>query len=159
MIPLKDLKTASVYQFHPERLSSVVFHQGKDDGAKHTLIVDDVKMIRMEDWNAHIPDQPMYRVAPNILKATGYERHVLLQWKAEPKDCSYAKVWRAIGNGEFTAIGIMRPGVGMYSDFLGKAGVEARYKVAFVFEGKEEKHTENPQWQPQQLMKCLMTNC
>lgn len=42
-VPLDQLKTASIYPFHPEYLQNVVFQQGGDDGKQHTLIVDDVR--------------------------------------------------------------------------------------------------------------------
>src|SRR6202051_4176196 len=43
-IPLAERKSASVYSFQPERLQSLIFHQGRADGAKHVLIVDDIRI-------------------------------------------------------------------------------------------------------------------
>ena len=43
-IPLSAFHTSSIYEFRPEDLRSVVFHQGRADGARHTLIVDEVRM-------------------------------------------------------------------------------------------------------------------
>src|SRR5258706_1285593 len=74
-VPMSGLKSASVYEFHPERLQSVIFHQGRADGVAHTLIVDQV----------HVADEPPAGVAaapmaaPTQLTAKGDERPVLLR--------------------------------------------------------------------------------
>ncbi|TMI91277.1 MAG: hypothetical protein E6H00_04395, partial [Bacillati bacterium ANGP1] len=36
-IPLAEFSTASIYQFRPQFLRDVVFHQGRPDGVRHTL--------------------------------------------------------------------------------------------------------------------------
>jgi len=43
-MPFRELRSASVYEFHPERLQKVVFLQGRADGNRHVLIVDDVRV-------------------------------------------------------------------------------------------------------------------
>src|SRR5690242_18197426 len=43
-IPLTDFRTASIYEFRPEYLQNVIFHQGRPDGVQHTLIVDEFRV-------------------------------------------------------------------------------------------------------------------
>ncbi len=75
-IPLEGLRSASVYEFHPERLQSLVFHQGRADGVKHVLIIDDVR----------VDDDPIEGAAgleaPDHVEAKGYDRHVVVRWRA-----------------------------------------------------------------------------
>ena len=77
-IPLAKLRSASVYQFHPERLQSIIFHQRRADGKKHVLIVDDIR----------VDDEPAAGAAPTSLpvpdgvSAKGYDRHIDVQWRA-----------------------------------------------------------------------------
>jgi hypothetical protein len=77
-IPFAKLRSASVYQFHSERLQSVIFHQRRADGRKHVLIVDDIR----------IDDEPAPGVAkgllpvPNGVSAKGFDRHIDVQWQA-----------------------------------------------------------------------------
>ena len=37
-IPLSEFHSGSIYPFRPEYLQNVVFHQGRADGARHTLV-------------------------------------------------------------------------------------------------------------------------
>src|SRR5437899_2180396 len=41
-IPLTAFHTGSIYEFRPEYLRNVVFHQGRADGVRHTLIIADI---------------------------------------------------------------------------------------------------------------------
>jgi len=125
-IPMLALKSASVYEFHPERLQSVIFHQGRADGVAHTLIVDQVR----------VADEPSAGeaaaliAAPTQLTARGYDRHVLLQWEgAESAELAHYVIYRSLDGGAWTPIGIQLPGTHLYSDFLGRTKVKAQYRV------------------------------
>ena len=127
-IPLTALHTDSVYAFHPQYLQSVIFHQGRADGARHTLIVDEV---RVDDDAANAESKSAKLPTPDHLRATGYDRHIVLQWEAiETAALARFVVLRSIDGGPFEPIGIQLPGIHRYSDFLGKANVKAAYKVA-----------------------------
>ena len=126
-IPMSGLKSASVYEFHPERLQSVIFHQGRADGVAHTLIVDQV----------HVADEPLASeaavpmAAPTQLTASGYDRHVLLRWEgAETAGLAHYVIYRSLEGGAWTPIGIQLPGIHLYSDFLGRVGARVDYKVS-----------------------------
>jgi exo beta-1,2-glucooligosaccharide sophorohydrolase (non-reducing end) len=125
-VPLMGLKSASVYEFHPERLQSVIFHQGPADNVAHVLVVDQVRVA--DESSDDAPGAALS--APMKLTATGYDRHVLLRWEASDRpDLAHYVVYRSLDGGAFTPIGIQLPGTRLYSDFLGRAGVQASYKV------------------------------
>ena len=126
-IPFAKLRSASVYEFRPERLQSLIFHQGRADGQKHVLIVDDVR----------IDDEPAPGAAPAALpvpegvSARGYDRHVDVQWSVPAGSAaSYYVVYRSTDGAPFVPVGTQRPGVNRYADFIGRPGVRSSYRVA-----------------------------
>ncbi len=132
-IPFAKLRSASVYQFRPERLQSVIFHQRRADGKKHVLIVDD---IRIDDvppaTTAQLP-------VPDAASAKGFDRHIDVQWQAPAESAAeYYVVSRSLDGGPFLPVGTQRPGVNRHADFIGRSGVTARYRVAAVdWEGRQ----------------------
>ncbi len=123
-IPLSDCRTASIYPFRPEYLHSITFHQGRSDDLRHTLIIDEM---RVDDDAAGAAPLP----APTNVRATGYDRHVELEWDAiEPQALARYVVYRSLDGIDFTPVGIQLPGIHRYEDFLGKPDVHAYYKVA-----------------------------
>ena len=125
-VPMAALKSASVYEFHPERLQSVIFHQGRGDGVAHTLIIDQVRVADEPTSGEAAPPTE----SPTQLIAKGYDRHVLLRWDAaETAELAHYVIYRSLDGAEWTPIGIQLPGIHLYSDFLGRASVKADYKV------------------------------
>jgi len=125
-IPMRELKSASVYSFHPERLQNVILMQGRADGKRHVLIVDDVRV----DDDAQLAAAPVL-AAPENVEAKGYDRHVVLTWQAqEPEGFDHFVIYRALDGGTFEPIGIQLPGTHRYSDFIGRANAKAKYKIA-----------------------------
>ena len=123
-IPFSDIATASIYPFNPTYLKSLTFHQDRADNVRHTLIIDE---IRVADAPASTTTLP----APTDLRATGYDRHVELEWRTvEPVGLARFVIYRSMDGSDFTPIGIQLPGIHRYEDFLGKSGVHAHYKVA-----------------------------
>lgn len=124
-VPLSAFHTASIYNFRPEYLRNVVFHQSRADGVRHVLIIDEIQTDDDSPANqgAALP-------APTNVRAVGYDRHVEVRWDAvkSPGLGRYI-IYRSM-NGNFEPIGIQLPGTTRYSDFIGKAGVTAQYKVA-----------------------------
>ena len=126
-IPFAKLRSASVYQFRPERLQSVIFHQRRADGKKHVLIVDD---IRIDDETAAGAAAAALPV-PDGVAAKGYDRHIDVKWQAPAESAAeYYVVSRSLDGGPFVPVGTQRPGVNRYADFIGRSGVTARYQVA-----------------------------
>ncbi|HYL01412.1 MAG TPA: glucoamylase family protein [Steroidobacteraceae bacterium] len=125
-IPLADFSTASIYPFRPEFLASVIFHQGRADGARHTLIIDE---IRVAD---DPPEEPAPAPGvPQQVRATGYDRHVVVRWDpVESPALARYVVYRSLDGKAYEPIGIQLAGRERYADFLGKPGITAQYKVA-----------------------------
>jgi hypothetical protein len=125
-IPMTALHSASVYDFAPERLQSVVFHQGRADGVEHTLIVDQV----------HVHDDPGVAAplrTPVRVSAQGYERHVVVRWdsdSAEPEGFAHYVIYRSVGGGAYAPVGIQLPGIHRFVDWLGRPAITASYRVA-----------------------------
>jgi len=125
-IPFSDFHTASIYQFRPQDLQNIVFHQGRADGTRHTLIIDEIR--EGDDVPAGDAALPP---APENVRAIGYDRHVEVRWDSVSTSLfGRYVIYRSIGGKEFEPVGIQLPGTNRYSDFLGKAGVTAQYKVA-----------------------------
>jgi len=125
-IPLADLPTASIYPFRPQFLRDVVFHQGRPDGVRHTLIIDEIRV------GDDPPDEKsLLLAAPEGVRAMGYDRHVEVRWDPV-KSLALARyiIYRSLDGKVFEPVGIQLAGSERYSDVLGKAGVTAQYKVA-----------------------------
>jgi hypothetical protein len=125
-IPLTEFHSASIYEFRPQYLENVVFHQNRPDGVQHTLIVDEFR-IDGDPVNSSADKLP----APQNVKATGYERHVDVSWNpiSDPALGRYV-IYRSLDAKNFEPIGVQIPGNSRFTDFVGKPGVTASYKVA-----------------------------
>jgi len=122
-IPLGELRTGSVYPFDPQWLQSVVFHQGRADGAAHVLYIDD---IRVDDGAPAAPQR-----APQGVEAQGYERHAIVRWSETDADAAdHVVVYRSSDGGRsYTPIGIQRAGERRFFDWLGEPGKTAWYRI------------------------------
>jgi exo beta-1,2-glucooligosaccharide sophorohydrolase (non-reducing end) len=123
-IPLNRFVSASVDAFLPHRLTTILLLQGEADGAPHTMYLDD---IRIED------DPPGIKAPPAVhgVQAKGYERHIDLSWDAVT-DANLAQyvVYRSIDGKPYRQIGVQRPGVNRYCDYVGDPHFTASYKVS-----------------------------
>src|SRR5262252_4992206 len=122
-IPLSEFRSASMYEFHPEYLRNVIFLQKRPDNQHHTLILDE---IRVDDDMAPSAN-PL--PAPQNVRAIGYDRHVEVRWDPTGDVARYV-IYRSTDGKEFRAIGTQLPDTYRFSDFLGKAGIKAQYKIA-----------------------------
>ncbi len=124
-IPFSDFHSASIYPLRLQDLQNVVFHQGRADGMRHTLIVDEIRV--GDDEGAG--DATL--TIPQNVRAIGYDRHVEVRWdSASTSLFGRYIIYRSIAGQDFEPVGIQVPGTHRYSDFLGKPGVTAQYKVA-----------------------------
>jgi hypothetical protein len=129
-IPLAEFHTGSIYPFRPQYLQNIIFLQGRADGVQHTLILDE---IRIDDDAAGNPARGASAMlpAPQNVRAVGFDRHIEVHWDSVDRPALRRYViYRALDGKDFQPIGIQLPGTQRYSDFLGKAGVTAQYKVA-----------------------------
>jgi hypothetical protein len=125
-IRLSQFRSSSIYEFDPQYVRSVVFHQRNADGARHILILDELRLgDDPEPGKGHavLP-------SPRNLRAVGYDRHVDVTWDSvsNPAVARYV-IYRSLEDKKFEPVGIQLPDIHRYADFLGKSGVTARYKV------------------------------
>jgi hypothetical protein len=125
-IPLSRFRTSSIYDFDSQYVRSVVFHQRTADAAPHVLILDEIRL--GED---PISDKQTLLIPPQNVRAVGYDRHVDVSWDAtkNPAPARYV-IYRSLDGQNYEPVGIQLPDIHRYSDFLGKSGVTAHYKVA-----------------------------
>lgn len=123
-IPLAAFHTQSIYNFRPDYIRSIVFHQRRADVARHTLIIDEIRTDEPPLASEALP-------APKNVHAIGYDRHVELRWDPV-KSASLGRyiIYRSYDNHDFEPIGTQLPDITRYSDFLGQSGVSAHYKIA-----------------------------
>lgn len=128
-IPLVEFRTASTHPFDPQYVRRVIFVQGQADATPRTLLVDDI--VIDDDAGDDVSSSPSALAPPATVRAIGYDRHVDVSWDqvASPSLGRYV-IHRSLDGERFEPIGIQRPGIHRYSDFLGRAGVTARYKVS-----------------------------
>ena len=129
-IPFSAFKAGSIYGFEPKYLQNIIFLQGRADGVRHTLILDEIRIDDDEAVNGHRESETKLTPPANVT-AIGYDRHVEIRWDdvKSPRLAHYV-IYRSVDRKEFEPIGIQLPGTHRYTDFLGKAGVKAEYKVA-----------------------------
>jgi exo beta-1,2-glucooligosaccharide sophorohydrolase (non-reducing end) len=132
-LPLSEFETASIHPFQPRELHSLYFSQGVADNAPHTLIIDEVKI---DDQSAASPVAAEIRAAPHSPKnvqAKGYDRHIDISWDPvkDSEVQSYA-IYRSVDKHKFQPIGIQSADINRYTDFVGRSGVKATYRVKAV---------------------------
>lgn len=129
-IPMTAFHAASIYEFRPQFLQSIVLHQGRGDGVRHTLILDEIRIDGGNSRGAAASNSKMRLFAPQNVQAIGYDRHIEVRW-APVKDPGVARyiIYRSLDGGNFEPVGMQLPDSSRYTDFLGKSGVKAQYKV------------------------------
>jgi exo beta-1,2-glucooligosaccharide sophorohydrolase (non-reducing end) len=123
-IPLTAFRTASLHPFEPRRVVTLIFVQGATDSTAHTIAIDDIRI--ENDPAPHQAAPP----APSGLRATGYERHIDITWKpvSDPALAQYV-IYRSERGEPFQPIGVQRPGVNRYCDYVGDAHATASYRI------------------------------
>ena len=115
-------------RFDPARLAAVTLIQGLDDGARHVLHIDDVRI--GDDPAAADTTAPP---PPGALVAKGYERHVDLSWQANSApDLQHYVIHRSIDGGAFQPFAVQKGHLTRFVDFLGEPGRTASYRVSAV---------------------------
>ena len=131
-IPFRRIETGSIHALDPRQLKTLIFQQGQADGAPHTLFVDEIRIDPARADGA----KPAPLPAPENLKAKAYERHIDLSWDYPTGDGSSGSraerfvIYRSLDGKNFVPVGVQTPGIHRYTDFLGKVGETADYRVA-----------------------------
>jgi len=124
-IPFSAFRTTSIYEFRREQLQNITFLQGRADDVRHVLILDEIRV----DNNVSTSHSPL--PAPQNVRSTGYDRHIDIQWDpVTSPDLGRYIIYRSLDGQGFKPIGIQLSDIHLYTDFLGKSGVSAQYKVA-----------------------------
>jgi hypothetical protein len=141
-IPLSEFHTGSIYEFRPAFVQNVLFLQGRSDGVSHTLIIDEIRFDDDAESDATVRAS---LPTPQQVTATGYDRHVDVRWDPV-RDAALDRyvIYRALDGKDFRPIGIQIPGTQRFSDFLGKSGVTAQYKVAAMDRHYRQSQLSNP---------------
>jgi exo beta-1,2-glucooligosaccharide sophorohydrolase (non-reducing end) len=146
-IPFTRIETNSVTSFDPRRLAALSFEQSAADAAPHILFLDEVRIEQGRAASTMSPRGTPATPAPRNLQARSFERHVDLTWDLTEKPSSKAAsyngslnsneraslsrfvIYRSFDGAHFEPIGMQTPTVHRYTDFLGKIGEKAYYKV------------------------------
>jgi len=129
-IPLREFTTDSIRPFNPSQVVKIVFGQSAADGKGHSLIIDEIKI---DDFSAAAIDAlkpaPVLPTPQNAA-AKAYERHIDINWDpVESGELQRYLVYRATNGQDFRLVGMQVPGINRYTDYLGKPGETAIYKV------------------------------
>ena len=134
--PVKDTREV---KFNPARLNSIVIVQSLDDAAPHTLYIDD---ITIEDAPSASSTKP---AAPQGLAAKGYDRHVDLTWTpVKSPNIRYYQIYRSEDGAKFTPVGIQKPHIARYADFVGASDKTMHYKITAVDASFNESAASTP---------------
>ncbi len=133
-IPLDTFRSASIHELTPNLLQSIVLSQGEADGLSHTLILDEIKIDSAEEAaGQEALSERSSLASPTNLKATGFERHIDLTWDAAAgPELQHYRIERSTDGGPFMGVGIQVPGITRFTDFLGRVGQKATYRVVSV---------------------------
>ncbi len=113
--------------FDPHRAATVFFEQWLDDGAPHTLYIDEIAITSGDPRDSTPPP------APHALRARGFERHIELAWEpVQAPDLRGYRIERSTDGTRFAAIAVQTSWFHRYVDFLGAPGRRATYRVRAV---------------------------
>jgi hypothetical protein len=124
IIPLAafDTATADIELAH---FAKLMFAQSVDDGAPHTLYIDEVRLLD--------PGVAAAAPAPAGLTARAYDRHVDLRWTAGPDpDVAYYLIHRSSDGVTFHPIGIQNPAFDRFTDFVDQTNTTLFYRLTAV---------------------------
>jgi exo beta-1,2-glucooligosaccharide sophorohydrolase (non-reducing end) len=114
--------------FDVSQAVSVSFMQGLDDGAEHTVYLDDFMII-----DSTAPADTTPPAAPAGLTVRGYERHCDLSWQpATDDDVLVWRIYRSENGTDFTPVATQRGNWTRFPDFTGAPGRTFHYKVSAV---------------------------
>lgn len=122
-IPLNAFHSAGLETFDPHHTNGLIFSQGTADGTHHVVYLDDIRIENEAKSQDVMP-------APKDLLAKGYELHIDLTWSpVENPDLAQYVIYRSINGGKFLPVGVQRPGVNRFCDYLGNPHLTASYRV------------------------------
>jgi len=110
--------------FDPHRAAVVFFEQSLDDGAPHTLYVDEIVITSGDPADTTPPP------VPRGLVARGFERHIELAWESvQAPDLRGYRIERSTDDKRFETIDVQSSWFNRYADYLGFPPRRATYRV------------------------------
>jgi hypothetical protein len=108
-----------------QRVQKLIFSQSVDDGERHTLFIDEIKILH--SFSDGTP------LAPGGLTAQASDRHIDLRWSAQAgPEIHYYQICRSRDGKNFDQIGIQNPSFDRYTDYVGEARGEFFYRITAV---------------------------
>lgn len=106
---------------------SVIFLQGLDDNAEHTLYVDDILVLDGATADTEAP------AAPSHLTVRGYERHCDLSWNPSPSpDVVSYRIHRSTDGAHYVPVATQRNAWTRFEDFLGAPSQNVSYRISAI---------------------------
>jgi hypothetical protein len=134
-LPLSEFETASIHPFEARELHSLHFSQSVTDDTPHTLVIDEIKI---DDSSVASPVALEVRSVPRPpqnVQAKGYDRHIDISWdpvKDKNNTLQSYAIYRSVAKHKFQPIGIQSADINRYTDFIGRSGMTASYRVKAV---------------------------
>lgn len=131
-IPLEDFEALGSERV--KHANVVALRQQSEDGKKHQMFIDQMELL---------PDEtsPPIKHSPDITSATGYEKHVDIDWKniSDPS-VKYVKIYRSTDGEHFHPVGIQSPHISRYADYTNTTSRTFYYKISFL----DREYRESP---------------
>ena len=132
-IPLKDFGVADLNDANIHTLAAVAFYPGAKDGKQHTVYLDDVELLPAAQTAARALKAPLLK------GVKAYERHIDVSWTPQTSGrIKYYRIYRSQDGKTYEAVGIRRPWMNRFTDFVGETGYKAWYKVTAVDDALNE---------------------
>jgi exo beta-1,2-glucooligosaccharide sophorohydrolase (non-reducing end) len=132
-LPLSKFATASIRPFQPRELHSVHFGQSAADDTPRTLIIDEIKIDYRSVASPVAAEARSAPPAPQNVQAKGYDRHIDIKWNpVADNDLQGYTIYRSLEGHKFQPVGIQSASINRYTDFLGRSGAKASYRVKAV---------------------------
>ena len=111
-------------EFEVGEILSVTFRQGLDDGAAHTLFLDDFRIRDLDSGDTTAPP------APDAVTVRAFERHFDVSWTpSAAADLLEYRIYRSRDGRTFEPIGIQQASRSRFADFVGEPPHEAVYRI------------------------------
>jgi len=107
------------------RIKTIFYGQDVADGNVHTLYLDEIRMVSGQNTDTTPP------AIPDNIAATGYEKHVVIEWDAvTDEDLAGYNIYRAAPGGTFQKIGAATADLTIYCDYHGLTAHSYYYKIS-----------------------------
>ena len=126
-IPLIDFEIEEINDTNINLLAAIAFYPGLKDEKQYTLYLDDIELLPGS------LSQASSLLAPVLKEVKAYERHMDVVWTPQSNgEVKYYRIYRSDDGISYNPIGISRPWLNRYTDYVGETEYKAWYKVTAV---------------------------